>query len=68
MRSNLRYYFENFIARKSNFIYFLVLASALFAFIMIIIEFSFGVIEKDSFFNLWWNRLQRILEIEESDK
>ena len=66
MRSNLRYYFENFIARKSNFIYFLVLASALFAFIMIIIEFSFGVIEKDSFFNLWWNRLQRILEIEES--
>ena len=33
---------------------------------MIIIEFSFGVIEKDSFFNLWWNRLQRILEIEES--
>ena len=66
MKSNLRYYFENFIARKSNFIYFLVLASALFAFIMIIIEFSFGVIEKDSFFNLWWNRLQRILEIEES--
>lgn len=66
MRSSLRYYFENFIARKSNFVYFLMFASAVFAVLMIILEFSLGVIEKDSLFNLWWNRLERLLEIEDS--
>lgn len=66
MRSSLRYYFENFIARKSNFVYFLMFASAVFAVLMIILEFSLGVIEKDSLFNLWWNRLEKLLEIEDS--
>ncbi|MGB1370847.1 MAG: CASTOR/POLLUX-related putative ion channel [Flavobacteriaceae bacterium] len=66
MRSNIRYYFENFIARKSNFVYFLMLASAVFAVLMIILEYSLGLIEKDSLLNLWWNRLERLLEIEDS--
>ena len=66
MRSNIRYYFENFIARKSNFVYFLMLASAIFAVLMIILEYSLGLIEKDSLLNLWWNRLERLLEIEDS--
>lgn len=66
MRSNLRYYFENFISRKSNFVYFLILSSAVFAVFMIVVEFSLGMVEKDSLFNLWFNRLERLLEIEDS--
>lgn len=66
MRSRLRYYFENFIARKSNFVYFLMFASAVFAVFMIILEFSLGVVEKDTLSNLWWDRFERLLEIEDS--
>jgi len=66
MRSRLRYYFENFIARKSNFVYFLMFASAVFAVFMIILEFSLGVVEKDTLLNLWWDRFERLLEIEDS--
>lgn len=64
MKLYLKYSFENFIARKSNFIYILVVAAAFFAFIMIILETSLGVIENDSIFNLWWIRFERLLEID----
>lgn len=64
MKLYLKYYFENFIARKSNFIYILIVAAALFAFIMIILEMSLGIIENDSLFNLWWTRFERLLEID----
>ncbi|MGB2386902.1 MAG: CASTOR/POLLUX-related putative ion channel [Flavobacteriaceae bacterium] len=43
-----------------------MLASAVFAVLMIILEYSLGLIEKDSLLNLWWNRLERLLEIEDS--
>ena len=66
MKTHIRYYFENFIARKSNFVYFLMIVSAVFALLMIAVEMSLGLIENDSFFNIWWNRLERLLEIEES--
>ena len=66
MKTHIRYYFENFIARKSNFVYFLMIVSAVFALLMIGIEMSLGLVEKDSFLNIWWNRLVRLLEIEES--
>lgn len=66
MKTHIRYYFENFIARKSNFVYFLMIISAVFALLMIAVEMSLGLIENDSFFNIWWNRLERLLEIEES--
>lgn len=66
MKTHIRYYFENFIARKSNFVYFLMIVSAVFALLMIAVEMSLGLIENDSFFNIWWSRLERLLEIEES--
>ncbi|MDB0039736.1 hypothetical protein N9F02_01250 [Polaribacter sp.] len=63
MISHLKYNFENFISRKSNFIYFLILASAVFALIILFIEMSFGLLEEGSFLKLWWNRLLKLLEI-----
>ena len=66
MKTHFRYYFENFIARKSNFVYFLMIVSAVFALVMIAVEMSLGLIEDDSFFNIWFSRLERLLEIEES--
>ena len=67
MVSYIKYYFENFISRKSNFIYFLILMGAVFAVIILIIEMSFGLLEEGSLFNLWWNRLLQLLEIENSE-
>jgi len=67
MIAHLKYYFENFISRKSNFIYFLVLMSAVFAVIILFIEMSFGLLEEGSLFNLWWNRLLQLLEIKNSE-
>ncbi len=68
MRLKLRYYFENFIAYKSNFIYFLLLFSAVFALIILVLEFSLGLGEEGSFINLWWLRFQRLLEIDGSSE
>jgi len=62
----LRYYFENFIARKSNFVYFLFVASILFALLMLILEISLGMVEEGNFFNLWYTRLERLLVIDGS--
>ena len=67
MVSYIKYYFENFISRKSNFIYFLILMGAVFAVIILLIEMSFGVLEEGSLFNLWWNRLLQLLEIKNSE-
>ena len=67
MIAHLKYYFENFISRKSNFIYFLVLMGAVFAVIILFIEMSFGLLEEGSLFNLWWNRLLQLLEIKNSE-
>jgi len=66
MRLKFRYYFENFIAYKSNFIYFLLLASAVFSIIILALEFSLGLGEDGSLINLWWQRFQRLLEIDGS--
>jgi hypothetical protein len=67
MVSYIKYYFENFISRKSNFIYFLILMGAVFAVIILLIEMSFGLLEEGSLFNLWWNRLLQLLEIKNSE-
>ena len=67
MVSYIKYYFENFISRKSNFIYFLILMGAVFAAIILLIEMSFGLLEEGSLFNLWWNRLLQLLEIKNSE-
>ena len=66
MIAHLKYYFENFISRKSNFIYFLILMSAVFAVIILFIEMSFGILEDGQLYNLWWNRLLQLLEIKNS--
>ena len=66
MTTYLKYYFENFISRKSNFIYFLILMSAVFAVIILFIEMSFGLLEEGSLFNLWWTRLLQLLDIKNS--
>jgi len=66
MKAYIKYYFENFISRKSNFLYFLILMSAVFAVIILFVEMSFGLLEEGSLFNLWWNRLLRLLEIKNS--
>lgn len=66
MRLKFRYYFENFIAYKSNFIYFLLFASAVFSIIILALEFSLGLGEDGSLINLWWQRFQRLLEIDGS--
>ena len=66
MIAHLKYYFENFISRKSNFIYFLILMSAVFAVIILFIEMSFGLLEEGSLFNLWWTRLLQLLDIKNS--
>ncbi len=66
MKAYIKYYFENFISRKSNFLYFLILMSAVFAVIILFIEMSFGLLEEGSLFNLWWNRLLKLLEIKNS--
>ena len=66
MIAHLKYYFENFISRKSNFIYFLILMSAVFAVIILFIEMSFGLLEDGSLFNLWWTRLLQLLDIDNS--
>jgi len=67
MVSSIKYYFENFISRKSNFIYFLILMGAVFAVIILLIEMSFGLLEEGSLFNQWWNRLLQLLEIKNSE-
>ena len=67
MIAYIKYYFENFISRKSNFIYFLILTGAVFAVIILFIEMSFGLLEEGSLFNLWWNRLLQLLEIKNSE-
>lgn len=66
MIAYIKYKFENFISRKSNFLYFLFLMSAVFAVLILFIEMSFGTLEEGSFFNLWWNRLLQLLEIKNS--
>lgn len=66
MTTYLKYYFENFISRKSNFIYFLIFMSAVFAVIILIIEMSFGLLEDGQLYKLWWNRLLQLLEIKNS--
>jgi hypothetical protein len=63
MIAHIKYYFENFISRKSNFIYFLILVSAVFALFILFIEMSFGILGEGSLFNLWWDRLLKLLEI-----
>jgi len=40
--------------------------SAVFAVIILFVEMSFGLLEEGSLFNLWWNRLLRLLEIKNS--
>ena len=67
MIAYIKYYFENFISRKSNFIYFLIITGAVFAVIILFIEMSFGLLEEGSLFNLWWNRLLKLLEIKNSE-
>ena len=66
MIAYIKYYFENFISRKSNFIYFLILTGAVFAVIILFIEMSFGILEDGSLFNLWWTRLLQLLDIDNS--
>ena len=63
MKAHIKYYFENFISHKSNFIYFLMMASAVFAFIILIIEMSLGIVDEGTILDLWWNRLMKLLEI-----
>ena len=66
MIAHIKYYFENFISRKSNFIYFLIITAAVFAVIILFIEMSLGLLEDGSLFNLWWTRLLQLLDIENS--
>ena len=54
------------IAYKSNFIDFLLFASAVFSIIILALEFSLGLGEDGSLINLWWQRFQRLLEIDGS--
>ncbi len=66
MKGHIKYYFENFIARKSNFIYFLIISSAIAAVIMLFVEMSLGLLEEGSLLNLWWNRLMQLLGIKKT--
>ena len=64
MKQKFRYYFENFIAKKSNFVYVIILSAASLAVLMMVLEYGLGLLEQDSFASVWWFRFKRLLKID----
>ena len=64
LNKKFRYHFENFIAKKSNFVYVIIISAAALAVLMILIEYGLGLLEQDSFISVWWYRFKRLLKID----
>ncbi len=62
--NRIKYYFENFVSRKSNFVYFLFVTAVLYTFLMVAVEYILEIVEDDAFTNIWWSRFEKILEID----
>lgn len=63
MKSFIKYHLENFIARKSNFVYFLLAISILSALVMIGVKNVFGIVNDKSFLDQWWDSLTKIINL-----
>ncbi|MDA9803105.1 hypothetical protein N9B77_00090 [Flavobacteriaceae bacterium] len=63
MKLFFKYHLENFIARKSNFVYFLLVISIISALLMLGVKGVFGMNDDQPFFDQWWNSLTKIIKI-----
>jgi Castor and Pollux, part of voltage-gated ion channel/Calcium-activated potassium channel slowpoke-like RCK domain len=60
-----KYYFDNALAKNSNFLIFIILIAFLLGFIMTSVEYSLETIDKESSFNdNWWNSFASVLKIQ----
>ena len=51
----LRYHFENKITKSSNFVLFLLIVSVIAALMMVLFQYSIGILEQKNFINSWWD-------------
>jgi len=59
----LRYHFENKITKSSNFVLFLLIVSVIAALMMVLFQYSIGILEQKNFINSWWDSLTSIISI-----
>ena len=67
MKLFFKYHLENFIARKSNFVYFLLVISIISALLMLGVKGVFGMNDDKPFFDQWWDSLTNIINIGSGD-
>ena len=67
MKLFFKYHLENFIARKSNFVYFLLVISIISALLMLGVKGVFGMNDDKPFFDQWWDSLTNIISIGSGD-
>ena len=67
MKLFFKYYLENFIARKSNFVYFLLVISIISALLMLGVKGVFGMNDDKPFLDQWWDSLTNIINIGSGD-
>ena len=67
MKLFFKYHLENFIARKSNFVYFLLVISIISALLMLGVKGVFGMNDDKPFLDLWWDSLTNIISIGSGD-
>jgi Trk K+ transport system NAD-binding subunit len=67
MKLFFKYHLENFIARKSNFVYFLLVISIISALLMLGVKGVFGMNDDKPFLDQWWDSLTNIINIGSGD-
>ena len=67
MKLFFKYHLENFIARKSNFVYFLLVISIISALLMLGVKGVFGMNDDKPFLDQWWDSLTNIISIGSGD-
>ena len=67
MKLFFKYHLENFIARKSNFVYFLLVISIISALLMLGVKGVFRMNDDKPFLDQWWDSLTNIISIGSGD-
>ena len=63
----IRYHFDNSISKGSNFIFYLILLTFLFAFIMTLIQYATDTNADGNLLDKWWSSVTKILRLGEGD-